>query len=70
MGVYEGGGQLGKAAKLLWMRWEETKSTWDDPMAHRFEAKHLQPLEGEVRAAVAAMGQMARLLEQIRRECA
>lgn len=69
MGVYESGGQLNKAMRQLLERWHEASMAWDDSASRRFEERYLAPLRMEVRNAGEAMGQMAALLDQIRREC-
>jgi hypothetical protein len=69
MGVYEGRGQLGKSIKELLNHWSETKASWKDANADRFEKKHLVPLEMDLRQAVSAMDQMSQLLAQIKRDC-
>jgi hypothetical protein len=69
MGVYEGRGQLSKQMKLLLMRWNETRSEWDDANAEQFETTFLQPLEMNLRSATSAMDQMAVLIGQIKRDC-
>jgi hypothetical protein len=69
MGVYEGRGQLGKAAKELSSAWLECKAAWKDANAQVFEKKHLVPLEMDLRNAVGAMDVMAQLLSAIRRDC-
>jgi hypothetical protein len=66
MGVHEGSGRLSKAMKELLMHWEETKQVWDDPVSRGFEQRHLVPLQMDLKTA---MGQMALLLDNIRREC-
>lgn len=69
MGVYEGRGQLSKSMKELLLRWNETKTSWDDVRAHEFEKNFLEPLEMDLRNAVSAMDHMAILLNQIRSVC-
>ena len=69
MGVHENSGRIGKAMKELLMQWEETKQVWDDPVSRSFEQRHLIPLQMDLKTATAAMGQMALLLDNIRREC-
>lgn len=69
MGVYEGRGQLGKGIKELLNAWMDTKATWRDANADRFEKKHLMPLEMDLRAAVSAMDVMSQLLSQVKRDC-
>ncbi len=69
MGVYEGAGRLGKAMRDLLARWEEAKAAWDDPNTRAFELRFVEPLQAELKAASAAMSEMASLLEQARRDC-
>ena len=69
MGVYEGRGQLAKGMKELMAAWAETKSSWKDQNAERFEKKHVQPLEMDVRAAANAMDVISQLLSAIKRDC-
>lgn len=69
MGVYEGRGQLGKSIKELLNVWMDTKTTWRDANADRFEKRHLQPLEMDLRTAVSAMDLMSQLLSTIKRDC-
>ena len=47
----EGRGQLGKSIKELLNHWSETKASWKDANADRFEKKHLVPLEMDLRQA-------------------
>ena len=69
MGVYEGRGQLGKGMKELMNAWMETRSSWKDANADRFEKKHLVGLEQDMRAALSAMDVMSQLLSAIKRDC-
>ena len=69
MGVYEGRGQLGKLMKQLMGQWMETKGYWDDAVSREFEEQHLQPIEQDLKSALAAMDHMAVVLQQVRRDC-
>ena len=69
MGVYEGRGQLGKSMKELMHAWMETRTSWKDANADRFEKKHLVPLEMDLRQAVSAMDVMSQLIATIKRDC-
>jgi len=69
MGVYEGRGQLGKSMKELMNAWMETRSSWKDANAERFEKKHLVPIEMDLRQAVSAMDVMSQLISAIKRDC-
>jgi len=49
--------------------WLETRASWKDANAERFEKKHLVPLEMDLRQAVSAMDTMSQLLSAIKRDC-
>jgi hypothetical protein len=69
MGVHEGRGTLARAMKDLMLRWQDTRSQWNDAQAKRFEEERLLNIEHDLRAAVSAMDSMAVLLAQVRRDC-
>lgn len=69
MGLYEGRGQLVKSMKGLMLRWNETRNSWDDAQSEHFEEKFIQPLEQDLRTALAAMDHIAALVQQARRDC-
>jgi hypothetical protein len=69
MGVYEGRGQLTKAFKALMLHWHETRMSWDDAQAKRFEENVLVPLQMDLRQAESAMDHMATLLHQAKHDC-
>jgi hypothetical protein len=69
MGVYEARGMLGKSWKDLTLRWLETKVSWDDVVAHKFENDFLLPMEQDMRNSLAAMDHIAVILAQCRRDC-
>jgi hypothetical protein len=69
MGMHEGRARLNKSVKELMMRWNETKSQWNDGNARGFEAKFLVPLEQDAKRAVGAMDHMAQVLQKIKSDC-
>jgi hypothetical protein len=69
MGLYEGRGALSKGLKDLMLRWQTTKTDWNDVVAKQFEETYLEPLETSLRAAVSAMDQMAQVLSRVDRDC-
>jgi hypothetical protein len=69
MGVHEGRGQLNRAIKDLMMRWQETKATWHDSQASKFEEKFLFTLEQDLKACFSAMDQMAVRITQAKHDC-
>ena len=69
MGVHEGRAALNRASTDLVNRWLETKGVWADANAKEFEEKFLFSLEGDVKAAMSAMDELSRLLQQCKRDC-
>lgn len=69
MGIHEGSSQMTKAMKELLLAWSETRTSWDDGVSRSFEEKYIVPLQADARRAADALGAMAALLDQIRREC-
>lgn len=69
MGVYESRGQISKAMKDLLGRWQDVKMSWNDARAEAIEHEFIEQLDVDLRAAGAAMDQMAILLQKIRQEC-
>jgi hypothetical protein len=55
--------------KELMNAWLETRSSWKDANAERFEKKHLVPIEMDLRQAVSAMDVMSQLISAIKRDC-
>ena len=69
MGVHEGRGQLSKLMRDLSLHWHETKMNWQDARSREFEQRFLEPLEADLKTAVAAMDQMSGLLNRLYTEC-
>jgi hypothetical protein len=69
MGMHEGRAQVNKSVKELMMRWNETKSQWNDGNARGFESRYLIPMEQDAKSAVSAMDQMAQILSRIKQDC-
>jgi hypothetical protein len=68
MGVYEGRGQLGKSLKDLLHRWAEVKGSWEDAQSKQFEEKFLDPIQQDLKQAMAAMDHVAVVIQQVRRD--
>ena len=49
-------------------RWLETKTHWTDQASRDFEKNHLQPLPSQITMVVAAVHELAELLEQAEKE--
>ena len=69
MSVRAGRTKLLGMMKDLQVKWEMTKSDWNDPMSRELEKSCMEPLERRIRSAVGAMEQMGEVLEKARREC-
>lgn len=68
MGVYEGRGQLGKNLKDLMHKWAEVKGSWEDAQSKQFEEKFLEPLQQDLKNAMAAMDHIAVVIQQVKRD--
>ena len=62
-------GALTTAYAEFCVKWEESGAYWQDAKRHEFDATYIANLDGRVRAASAAMADLAVLVRQIRREC-
>jgi hypothetical protein len=69
MSVHGSRGRVQVALKDLHIAWNKVTETWNDVVSREFERNRLDPLEGKVRAAVAAMEQIGEVLARCRREC-
>jgi len=69
MGVHEGRAQLNKAMKELLARWNETRSSWDDPRSREFEEKYVNLLATDLKTTLTAMDHLAILMQQVQRDC-
>jgi len=67
--VMAGSSRLKHAIMSLRDRWAATESTWNDSVRHRFEERHLAPLDPAVDAALVGMHKLAEILDQVRRDC-
>jgi hypothetical protein len=67
--VIAGSNRLKHALRTLQDHWRLTEATWNDSVRHRFEERHLLPLDSAVDAATLGMQKLATLLEQVRRDC-
>lgn len=53
----------------LLQRWGRVCETWDDPVRRALQEKQIEPLDGRIRAALAAMDKMRDTIAIVRREC-
>ena len=61
--------RLNNGLKALLDKWQRARMYWSDDVSDRFEATHLRTIAIDVRSAVGAMGEMAKILDQVREEC-
>jgi len=66
--LVSGLGRLKHAAAEMREAWLAAKSYWTDQVSRDFEKNHLQHLPAEITQAVAAVQQLADLLEQAEKE--
>lgn len=53
---------------LLRRHWEMTAALWNDPVRYRFEREFWQDYEPALHAALKEMDELARVIDQARRE--
>jgi hypothetical protein len=68
MGLYEARGNLNKSLKDLLMRWQYTKTLWDDEQSKVLEEELLAKLEKDIRTATEAMDTMTLICGQAKRD--
>lgn len=61
--------RLQKSARRIQERWMATKEHWDDPVSREFEEEYLQPIVPQIKLALAAVHEMAEVLDNAEREC-
>ncbi len=66
--LVSGLGRLKHAAAELREHWLDAKTYWTDQVSRDFEKNHLQQLPAQITLAVAAVQQLAELLEQAEKE--
>ena len=57
------------ALKDLLQKWERVREHWTDDVALQFQEMTIDPLEGQVRAAMTAMDKMRECMHKIKIEC-
>ncbi len=69
MGVDETVAQIDKLMKTLLAQRRQTQALWKDSMSEKFEQEHLQPLQMDLKRAVAATDRLAKVLATMHRDC-
>lgn len=61
-------GRIQRAAAQLKEKWLDTRSHWDDKARRDFEKNHLQSLPSQITMVVAAVHELAEVLEKAEKE--
>jgi hypothetical protein len=69
MSVSGGRVKVQVALKDLLAKWDRVREHWNDDVARGFQEHRLDPLEGQVRAAITAMEKMRELISRTKSEC-
>ncbi len=69
MSLSVGRGLLIDAQKQFLRDWARLRETWTDQNAEAFEARYIQPVDGQVRRATEAMERLAEIAAAARRAC-
>jgi len=69
MSLSVGKAQLNEALSELRIKWDRTRTMWNDPVSASIEKEYLSPLEPRIRSTIAAMTRMQEITAKARREC-
>jgi len=69
MNVGANGKTIAAATRELALRWEETKSSWQDTKTQEFEHKYIVELLASVDRAVAIFDDLDKLIAKVRNDC-
>ena len=61
--------RLQKATQRLVDRWTETEEVWDDAVSREFKEKFVAPIPVQVQLTMAAIHQLAEVLDEAERAC-
>ena len=59
--------ELEDTGKRLHQRWEQTKTSWNDPVSRTFESDYLTPIEAEMQTTLKEMQRLAQAIDAARR---
>ncbi len=62
-------GRLKKALRTLELRWQETRESWNDPVAQRYEEEKLAELQRATRQALEGMNVALQTFRRAVEEC-
>ena len=69
MSVAESQAKLSRAARDLFVRWDQTTSSWRDENRRQFEKKYLALLRLELSKTKRAMEHIDTVLDRLRHDC-
>ena len=69
MSISSNGKLVMAATKELWLRWEETKASWQDAKSAEFERRYLLELQSAVDRALPVFTDLDKLIEKVRTDC-
>lgn len=67
--LYSSVTRLQKSVRRMKDRWTATQQQWNDKVSREFEEEFLQPIIPQIKLSLAAIHEMAEVLETARREC-
>jgi hypothetical protein len=62
-------GILAGASRLLLDNWQQTRGSWHDAKAVEFEDHYIAELQQAMAAALRAIGEIDKLIHQVRSDC-
>ena len=69
MSISANGKLVMSATKELWLRWQETRSSWQDSKSGEFEQRYLLELQGGVDRALPVFADLDKLIAKVRSDC-
>lgn len=60
--------KLNSAMKTLALHWEQTKTTWNDPVSRDFDENHFEPLAEQVGTTLRAIDRLGEVIEKVYQE--
>lgn len=69
MNLHDHKAKLRFAAQKLQLRWDETKTDWNDAVSRDFEREHLAPLELPLSSALRAIEVLSEVLGRAAHDC-
>lgn len=61
--------QLQDGLKKLLIKWEETKTVWDDQVRKDFERKFIEPLIDQLKTTMQAQDDLSRMMQACYQDC-